>query len=183
MRSWIGICVMSWPSNSIRPESGRWIPVIMLKNVVLPAPFGPIRLCSRNGCTSRFTSPATTRDPKRFCRPVTVSTGLPACKCAPPPRNGAITAGRGGMPRRVKVQSSRPINRKNRPWMPSGEASANTITIGAKISHQLSVIAESRSSSRMKAMAPQSGPMKWCTPPSTVISRLSPACCQLRLSA
>jgi hypothetical protein len=67
--------------------------------------------------------------------------------------------------------------------MPSGEASANTMTIGANISHQVSVIAESRSSSTIKAIAPHSGPRKWCTPPSTVISSESPACCQLRLSA
>ncbi len=32
---------MSLPSNKTRPEVGLYTPVIMLKNVVLPAPFGP----------------------------------------------------------------------------------------------------------------------------------------------
>src|SRR5271156_1119785 len=33
--------VTSSPSNRIRPESGTRNPLIMLKKVVLPAPFGP----------------------------------------------------------------------------------------------------------------------------------------------
>jgi hypothetical protein len=67
--------------------------------------------------------------------------------------------------------------------MPSGESSAKTIRMGAKISHQFSVMAESRFSSTMKAIAPQSGPSTWWTPPSTVIRSASPACCQFRLLA
>ena len=31
-----------WPSSSNVPESGWYSPVMTLKNVVLPAPFGPI---------------------------------------------------------------------------------------------------------------------------------------------
>ena len=37
----------SRPSNRISPEVGVYTPVSMLKNVVLPAPFGPIRLDDR----------------------------------------------------------------------------------------------------------------------------------------
>ena len=39
-----GLPVTSVPSNTIWPEVGLYTPVSMLKNVVLPAPFGPIRL-------------------------------------------------------------------------------------------------------------------------------------------
>ncbi len=67
--------------------------------------------------------------------------------------------------------------------MPSGDSSANAMMTGAKISHQFSVTALSRSSSTMKTIAPQSGPRKWWTPPSAAISTGSPACCQLRLLA
>src|SRR5436305_13945924 len=37
-----GLPVTSRPSNVIRPAVGLYTPVSMLKNVVLPAPFGPI---------------------------------------------------------------------------------------------------------------------------------------------
>ena len=33
---------MSLPSNAIRPVDGLYSPVSMLKNVVLPAPLGPM---------------------------------------------------------------------------------------------------------------------------------------------
>ena len=42
--------------------------------------------------------------------------------------------------------------------MPSGEVKANSIRMGAKISHQFSVMADKRSSSMMKVIAPHSGP-------------------------
>src|SRR5215207_6201992 len=39
-----GLRVMSVPSNTMRPAVGLYTPVNMLKKVVFPAPFGPIRL-------------------------------------------------------------------------------------------------------------------------------------------
>ena len=42
-----GLAVTSWPSKTIWPAVGLYTPVSMLKNVVLPAPFGPIRLTIR----------------------------------------------------------------------------------------------------------------------------------------
>ena len=69
------------------------------------------------------------------------------------------------------------------PWIPSGETSANIMMTGANNSHQLSVMALSLSCRSVKAIAPHNGPRNWCTPPSTVISSASPACCQPRLSA
>ena len=38
-----GLPTTSTPSNSIEPDVGTYTPVIWLKNVVLPAPFGPMR--------------------------------------------------------------------------------------------------------------------------------------------
>ena len=39
-----GLPVTSWPSKMTAPAVGLYRPVSMLKKVVLPAPFGPIRL-------------------------------------------------------------------------------------------------------------------------------------------
>ena len=41
--SWRGLPVMSSPAKSTLPSVGRFIPVITLKAVVFPAPFGPMR--------------------------------------------------------------------------------------------------------------------------------------------
>jgi len=35
--------VIGWPRNAIAPEVGTNCPVRVLKNVLLPAPFGPIK--------------------------------------------------------------------------------------------------------------------------------------------
>ena len=43
---------MSWPSNRMRPDVGAKKPVIRLKNVVLPAPLGP--MMARNSPGSTF---------------------------------------------------------------------------------------------------------------------------------
>ena len=40
---------MSCPSNTMLPSFGFSSPVSMLKNVVFPAPFGPMKLCSLYG--------------------------------------------------------------------------------------------------------------------------------------
>ena len=45
-----------------------------------------VKLCSRYEKTSRLTSAATAREPKRLFRPVTVRMGLPGSSLAPPAR-------------------------------------------------------------------------------------------------
>src|SRR2546428_13449708 len=58
--------VMSLPSNQIRPAVGWYRPVSMLKNVVLPAPLGPmIETIDRRGI-AKSTSDTATRPPKTF---------------------------------------------------------------------------------------------------------------------
>src|SRR6266498_5642903 len=56
----------SSPSKTIRPAVGGKIPVTRLKNVVLPAPFGPISPTIRPSSTSRSTSSRAAKPPKRF---------------------------------------------------------------------------------------------------------------------
>ena len=55
---------MSSPSNTIRPEVGVRNPLIRLKNVVLPAPLGPMTARSSPGSTRIDTSSTATRLPK-----------------------------------------------------------------------------------------------------------------------
>src|ERR1700730_3307435 len=55
---------MSRPSNQIEPADGRKKPLIMLKKVVLPAPFGPITARSSPFGTLSETSRTATRLPK-----------------------------------------------------------------------------------------------------------------------
>src|SRR3954447_5661635 len=57
------------PSNTIDPESGRKIPVMRLKTVVLPAPLGPITLTISPSPTCRSRSLTTWRPPKAFDTP------------------------------------------------------------------------------------------------------------------
>ncbi len=59
----------SSPSRRMRPRLGFTRPVSTLKNVVLPAPFGPMMPCSSPSVTSRSISSSTTRSPKRTCTP------------------------------------------------------------------------------------------------------------------
>ena len=59
-----GIAVMSRPSNRIRPAVGGKKPLIRLKNVVLPAPLGPMTARSSPGSTSIDTWSTATRLPK-----------------------------------------------------------------------------------------------------------------------
>ena len=48
--------VMSSPSNMMRPLLGRSTPVRQLKNVLLPAPFGPMMACTLSRASSKLTS-------------------------------------------------------------------------------------------------------------------------------
>src|SRR5664279_1191719 len=56
--------VMSSPSNTMRPELGVRKPLIMLKNVVLPAPLGPMTARSSPGSTVIDISSTAIRLPK-----------------------------------------------------------------------------------------------------------------------
>src|SRR5436305_171809 len=60
--------VMSSPSNRMCPEEGRNTPVRQLKNVLLPAPFGPIIARTSPCSTAKLTRLSAVRPPKRTVR-------------------------------------------------------------------------------------------------------------------
>src|SRR5262245_17337045 len=66
---------MSSRSSSTRPASGRNAPVIRLKNVVLPAPFGPITAVSEPASKCRLTSFMATTPPNDLRKFSTVNMG------------------------------------------------------------------------------------------------------------
>ena len=57
--------VMSRPSRTTRPEFGGSRPVMTLKSVVLPAPFGPMSPVTQPGSVSRLTVSSATLPPNR----------------------------------------------------------------------------------------------------------------------
>ena len=57
--------VMLWPLKRMRPEVGRMTPVRQLKNVLLPAPFGPMMARISPRPTSKSTLLSAVRPPKR----------------------------------------------------------------------------------------------------------------------
>ena len=65
---------MSLPSNRIAPEFGGSWPLIVLKQVVLPAPFGPIMARNSPGATLKLTSLTARTPPKALDRERTSST-------------------------------------------------------------------------------------------------------------
>src|SRR5262245_43179631 len=79
--------VMSRPRKLTRPESGVSRPVIRLKNVVLPAPFGPMMACSPPEGSSKWTSSTARRPPKDLLRPSVLST-MPVTAGPPWQRSG-----------------------------------------------------------------------------------------------
>ena len=64
-----GSPVMSSPLKRMRPEVGRSTPVRQLKNVLLPAPFGPMMARISPRCTSKLTLLSAVSPPKRTVRP------------------------------------------------------------------------------------------------------------------
>ena len=64
-----GTPVMSRPSSSTRPLSGRRCPVIRLNSVDLPAPFGPITAAICRVSTVSDTSETATKPEKDLVRP------------------------------------------------------------------------------------------------------------------
>ena len=70
-----GSPVMSAPLSRMRPEVGRSTPVTQLKNVLLPAPFGPMMARISPRRISRLTLLSAVSPPKRMVRPSVRSTG------------------------------------------------------------------------------------------------------------
>ena len=60
-----GSPVMSSPLKMMRPEVGRSTPVRQLKNVLLPAPFGPMMARTSSRSTSKLTCVSAASPPKR----------------------------------------------------------------------------------------------------------------------
>src|SRR5215813_12469282 len=68
---------ISCPSNRIEPAVGTRVPDSMLKIVLLPEPFGPIRPRISPFSTLNDTLLTAVKPPKRFTRPFTTSTAVP----------------------------------------------------------------------------------------------------------
>src|SRR5260370_17844376 len=71
-----GVPAMSCPSKMIRPEVGVCCPVNRLKNVVFPAPLGPITECSEPSSTSIDTSLTAVSAPKDLVRRSVLTRGI-----------------------------------------------------------------------------------------------------------
>ena len=72
-----GACpAISDPANSIEPAVGTSVPDSMLKIVLLPEPFGPIRPRISPCSTLNDTLLTAVKPPKRFTNPLTTSTAL-----------------------------------------------------------------------------------------------------------
>ena len=65
---WVSQFVMSLPSKRTVPLSERWFPVMRLKTVVFPAPFGPMSPTMAPSSTSKETSFTAISPPKDFVR-------------------------------------------------------------------------------------------------------------------
>src|SRR5262245_39557772 len=79
---------MCSPLNRMRPEVGRTTPVRQLKNVLLPAPFGPMMARISPFPTSKLTRLSAVRPPKRTVKSSVRSTGVVAV-----PRSGLPEGG------------------------------------------------------------------------------------------
>ena len=64
---------MSWSAKTTRPSSGRRSPRRQLKNVVLPAPFGPMSPTDSPSSTVIDTSSSAVMPENRFVIPVASS--------------------------------------------------------------------------------------------------------------
>ena len=89
--------VTSCPSKTTRPPSARTRPVTVLKNVLFPAPFGPMMARNSPGSTSRVTPPSACTPPKSRRSDSMRSTGSAGCHRAspgPPIRRAAAAPAR-----------------------------------------------------------------------------------------
>src|SRR4051794_27784671 len=114
----LGTRVMSRPNKRTRPASGGISPVIRLKSVVLPAPFGPMMSRRSPGSTLRSMSLVTRRPPNALRSALMVS-ALMACA---PRRRPAVA------PLAVWLQP--------RAWRCRDAGSAMSGAIGARCRHQ-----------------------------------------------
>ena len=82
-----GLCPRtSRPSSRTTPLSGASWPFSMLKQVLLPAPLGPINASNSPADTANETSSTACTPPNALCRPSTCSTALmPAVPLRPEP--------------------------------------------------------------------------------------------------
>ena len=91
-----------------RPPSGRSWPISMLKQVLLPAPFGPIRATTSPAATARSTPATAATPPKRLARPSAARTGSkPQASAARRPRRPASPWGKARTRRMMVRPSSR----------------------------------------------------------------------------
>src|SRR5262249_38327628 len=77
VRRWLGHFVTSWPNSMTCPELAGRIPVIKLKNVVLPGPFRPLMAFGWPGMTVRRAPRPAARPPKLLERPRSSRAGQP----------------------------------------------------------------------------------------------------------
>src|ERR1700680_4463333 len=74
---------ISAPANFIEPADGGNVPESMLKIVLLPEPFGPIRPRISPRSTLNDTLLTAVKPPNRFTRPSTTSTAVPFVDSGP----------------------------------------------------------------------------------------------------
>ena len=138
---------MFLPSNRISPESGGSWPLIMLKQVDLPAPFGPIMARNSPGATSKLTS-LTARTPPKALDSERTSSTLMACPAPAPERRESADE-------------------------PCGNASTSSRMMAPNSARQYSVCRITVSCKVAKTEAPTIGPVSVWMPPSSTITRPS----------
>ena len=137
--------------NRMSPVSGASWPLIMLKQVDLPAPFGPISARNSPSPTSKLTSSTARTPPKDFAqrtRPTSTLMAAPSCRGR---RSTCATA----------------------PTMPPGNASTSSRMMPPSSARQNSVCRMTVSCSTAKTDAPTIGPVSVWMPPSSTITRPS----------
>src|SRR5688572_10467303 len=127
----------------------------MLSTVVLPAPFGPIRLVTLPGSAENETPVAAFTPPNAIVRPSTSSGEALAGRAG-----SASRSGRGGTETRRLFR-----NRAISPTTPSGAIHSTTSNSAPKKSSRYSASPASSSGSRTTTAAPASGPVTVPAPP------------------
>ena len=136
--SWVISCGLRPTSRSpwkmISPLVGRYRPAIMLKKVVLPAPFGPIRLTIERSSIAKSTSLTATRPPKRLVDLASLEHQSASRLVATPPIGRSISAPRA---RRTGCLGYRRCCSSALRWalgkMPSGASSISSTSAMPKI--------------------------------------------------
>src|SRR5437016_3582315 len=80
------------PKSAMFPSSGRYSPVRMLDNVVLPAPFSPRSACTSPAAASKSTCSFATTAGNRFVIPRSATAGGGGEACASPPELSTLGA-------------------------------------------------------------------------------------------